>query len=123
MIELTEMDYNLIKRIEKANMSDYNIMDIKDHYYINIEDLFNCLSETQDYRDYAEEHLIEVAEEYDKKHDDHIPTLDKRYIDEINKLKEENEYIKEENEILRDKALMVCNEDDIDRLNFEGVRI
>lgn len=123
MIELKEWDYNLLKRIEKANSTNYRIVEINDMYYIRPEDLFTCLDEVQEYREYAETHLIEVSEEASEKFNEYIPTLDKTYIDEINSLKEELEGLKEENEILRDKALMVCNEDDIDRLNFEGVML
>lgn len=123
MIELKDYDYNLLKRIEKANCTDYGIVEVKDHYYITIEELLTCLSDTQDQRDYAEENLIKVSEEYDKKYNEYIPTVDKHYIDEINKLKEENENLKEDNEILRDRALMVCNEDMLDQLAMEGVQL
>lgn len=123
MIELKEWDYNLLKRIEKANSTNYRIIEINDMFYIRPEDLFTCLDEVQEYREYAEKNLVEVSEEANEKFNEYIPTLDKTYLDEIESLKEELEGLKEENEILRDKALMVCNEDDIDRLNFEGVML
>ena len=123
MIELKEWDYNLLKRIEKANCTDYRITEIRGNYYINQDDLFVLIDDTQDYRDYAEQKLSEVSEAYDNTKKEDIPGLEKSLQAEVDRLKEENENLKEENEILRNKALFYCNEDMLDRLAEEGVQL
>ena len=60
MIPLKEWEYSLITRIEKENCTTYGIREIDGDYYIKTDDLMCLIDETQDYRDYAEEQLIEL---------------------------------------------------------------
>lgn len=123
MIKLEENDYKLIKRLEEKNSKNYRLLEVDEEYYIRYYDLICCLDDTSDNRDYAEQKLIDVVEEYESKKDDNIPGLEKSLQNEVNRLKKENEELKEENEILRNNALFYCNEDDLDRLAFEGVEL
>ena len=126
MIELKDWHYSLIERLIKDNDSKYEVLEIKGEHYITIDTLFEILDDTQSNREYAEEKLVELTEEFDKfkeRKEENIPGLEKSLQREVNRLKEENDNLKEENEILRDKALLICDEDDLDRLAFEGVEL
>ena len=116
MIELKEWDYNLLKRLEEKNSTDYRITEIRGEYYINQDDLFTCLDDTSDYRDYAEQKLVEAADDYDDRLKDDIPGLEKQYIDQIEKLKARNKELEE----TLDYAERRFNEDDYDRLIENG---
>ena len=113
MIELNEWQLSLLQRLEKENYKRY-IKIFENHYYARIDDLFYCIDDTQDNREYAEEKLKEYINETETKKEDEIPGLLKSY-------QKEYERLKEENEILRNKALMVCNEDMLDKLANEGI--
>lgn len=126
MIELKDWQYKLIQRLSNENNKRYEVLEIKGVYYINSDELFDILDDTQNNREYGEEKLVELADELDRLKDkqrDDIPGLEKAYQKALERQQEEIENLKEENEILKDKALRYCNEDDLDRLNFEGVRL
>ena len=65
MIELTQKEAELLMKLEKENSTDYNIIKVhridKDIYYIYVDSLIVCLEETQDYREYAEMKVKELA--------------------------------------------------------------
>lgn len=125
LIELKENDYKLIRKIESANSTSYGVLEVQGNYYINVNDLFSLIDDIQDNREYAEDKLQQVIDDYEERLKDNNPNIVDViwYKEQLTKAHEENENLKEENEILRDKALMVCNEDMLDRLAFEGVEI
>lgn len=116
MIELDEIDVRLIQRIQKDNCTDYEILEIKDRYFIDKDNLLSVLDDTQDNREYAEDRLKDYIEEAETKKEEEIPGLLKSYQKECERLKEENK-------ILRKEVARICNEDAYDRLAFEGVEI
>ena len=116
MIELKEWDYNLLKRLEDKNMTDYRITEIRGEYYINQDDLFTCLDDTSDYRDYAEQKLVEVADDYDNRLKDDIPSLEKQYLDQIEKLKARNKELEETLNCLQS----TLNEEGYNKLSENG---
>ena len=86
--------------------------------------MIDALDETQEYRQYAEEKLSEVATEHDKKwYEENANSLQLSTIKALNETKEENDKLKQENETLRREVEKVCNEDMLDRLNMEGVEL
>lgn len=119
MIELKEWDYNLIKRIEKANLTDYGVIEIRGNYYIEPDDLFVMIDDIEDQRDYAENRIKDLCEEIDKKEDEYIPTTDKHYIDKIKQLEDK---VKEQAEKLEILTGMM-NEDDYDKAFERGFEI
>ena len=130
MIPLKEWEYSLITRIEKENCTTYGIREIDGDYYIKTDDLMCLIDETQDYRDYAEEQLIELNDKLNDMPDVEANSLQLSTIKALNELhikyselEEKYKDLKEENEILRDKAIMYCNEDMLDKLAFEGVEL
>lgn len=123
MIALNEWQYSLLTRIEKENCTDYGIKEIKGDYYINIDDLLGALDETQNYREYAEEQLIELNDKLNDMPDVEINSLQLSTVKALNELRIENDNLKKENETLRHEVENVCNEDMLDRLNMEGVEL
>ena len=61
MIELKEWQYNLLRKLEKENCTNYKIKEIDGDYYIKVDDLLDALDETQSYRQYAEEKVKELC--------------------------------------------------------------
>lgn len=130
MIPLKEWELSLLRRIEESNMTDYSIREIEGDYYIKQDDLMSLIDETQDNRDYAEQTLIDMTKKLDEMPDIEANSLQLSTVKALNELhvkydELESKYkdLEEENEILRNKALMYCNEDMLDRLNMEGVEI
>lgn len=130
MIPLKEWQYNLLEKIEKENCSSYDISEIKGDYYIEFDALLDALDETQNYREYAEEQLIELNNKLNEQPDVEANSLQLSTIEALNELhikyaelEEKYKDLKGENEILRDNAIMYCNEDKLDRLAFEGVEL
>ena len=130
MIPLKEWEYSLITRIEKENCTTYGIREIDGDYYIKTDDLMSLIDETQDYRDYAEEQLIELNNKINDMPDVEVNSLQLSTVKALNELhvkydELESKYkdLKEENKILRDNALMYSNEDMLDKLAFEGVEL
>lgn len=119
MIKLEGNDYRLIKKLEKKNNKNYQILELDDEYYIRYYDLFCCLDDTADNRDYAEQKLIEIAEDYDSKKEDNIPGLQKSLQMELYKLKKENEKLKENLEAVTG----TFNEDQWDMAFERGLEI
>lgn len=130
MIPLKEWELSLLRRIEDSNMTTYGIREIEGEYYIKQDDLFSLIDETQDNRDYAEQTLIDMTKELDEKKDVEFNTLQLSTVKALNELhvkydELESKYkdLEEENKILRNETLRYCNEDDLDRLAFEGVEL
>ena len=131
MIPLKEWELSLLRRIEDKNTTDYSIREIEGEYYIKQDDLFSLIDETEDYRDNAEQELKEITIKLDN-----TPIIEDNnsfYRNTIRNLNElhvkyeelESKYkdLEEENKILKNETLRYCNEDDLDRLNMEGVEL
>lgn len=114
LIKLKEIDYKLIRRIEKANSTSYGILEIQGDYYINADELFSLIDDIQDNREYAEEKVIDLTEELNSR-----PEIDSYTMSIHDTMRD----LEEENKILRKEIARVCNEDMLDRLAFEGVEI
>ena len=123
MIALNEWQYSLLTRIEKENCTTYGIREIDGDYYIKTDDLMSLIDETQDYRDYAEEQIIELNNKLNDMPDVEVNSLQLSTVKALNELRIENDKLKQENEILRREVENVCNEDMLDRLNMEGVEL
>lgn len=131
MIPLKEWELSLLRRIEDKNVTDYSIREIEGEYYIKQDDLFSLIDETEDYRDYAEQELKEITikldntpiiEDNNSFYRNTIRSLNELHI-KYEELESKYKDLEEENRILRDKAIMYCNEDMLDRLNMEGVEL
>jgi hypothetical protein len=130
MIPLKEWELSLLRRIEDSNMTTYGIREIDGDYYIKTDDLMSLIDETQDYRDYAEEQIIELNNKLNDMPDVEVNSLQLSTVKALNELhvkydELESKYkdLEEENKILRNETLRYCNEDDLDRLFLEGVEI
>lgn len=130
MIPLKEWELSLLRRIEDSNMTTYGIREIDGDYYIKTDDLMCLIDETQDYRDYAEEQLIELNNKLNDMPDVEVNSLQLSTVKALNELhvkydELESKYkdLEEENKILKNETLRYCNEDDLDRLAFEGVEL
>ena len=131
MIPLKEWELSLLRRIEDKNTTDYSIREIEGEYYIKQDDLFSLIDETEDYRDNAEQELKEITikldntpiiEDNNSFYRNTIRSLNELHI-KYEELESKYKDLEEENRILRDKAIMYCNEDMLDRLNMEGVEL
>lgn len=131
MIPLKEWELSLLRRIEDKNTTDYSIREIEGEYYIKQDDLFSLIDETEDYRDNAEQELKEITikldntpiiEDNNSFYRNTIRNLNELHI-KYEELESKYKDLEEENRILRDKAIMYCNEDMLDRLNMEGVEL
>lgn len=124
MIELNDWQLRLLQTMEKENVRSY-IKIFDEHYYVRSDDLFYCIDDTQENREYAEEKLQQVIADYEERLKDNNPNIVDViwYKEQLTKAHDEIEQLKEENEILRNKALMVCNEDMLDKLAMEGIEL
>lgn len=119
MIELKEEDYKLIKGVEEANATNYGIVEVRGNYYIDKDDLLAMIDDIQYNRNYAEEKLQEVVEDYEERLKDKTPQ-----IFDFKVLKEELNNLKQEKVELEAKIEAIQNtldEDDYDRLAREGI--
>ena len=116
MVELNDRYRRLLHKLEKENCRSYRICEIRDRYYISIEDLLDALDDTQDSREYAEDKFKEYVDDIETRKEENTPGLLISYQKECERLKEENE-------TLRKEVNRVCNEEAYDRLAFEGVEI
>ena len=116
MVELNDRYRRLLYKLEKENWRSYRIREIRDRYYISIEDLLDALDDTQDSREYAEDKFKEYVDDIETRKEENTPGLLISYQKECERLKEENE-------TLRKEVNRVCNEEAYDRLAFEGVEI
>lgn len=130
MIPLKEWELSLLRRIEESNMTTYGIREIDGEWYIKSDDLMVLIDDTQDNRDYAEEQIIELNNKINDMPDVEVNSLQLSTVKALNELhikydELESKYkdLEEENEILKNETLRYCNEDDLDRLVFEGVDI
>ena len=130
MIELEEHNLNLIRRLERNNYKNYHIKEIDGSCYIRLWDLISCLEDTEDNRDDAEEKVVELTNKINEMPDVEANSLQLSTIKALNELhvkydELESKYkdLKEENKILKNETLRYCNEDDLDRLAFEGVKL
>ena len=116
MIEIDEKWISLIKKLEKENFRKYEIMEYNDRYYIGVEDLLWCLDDTQDSREYAEEKLKDVVDDYDSRKEENSNSLQLSTIKKLNELINENIELKKELEFIRS----TFSEEDYDRMREEG---
>jgi membrane-associated HD superfamily phosphohydrolase len=123
MIALNEWQYSLLTRIEKENCTDYGIKEIGGDYYISLDTILEALDETQNYREYAEEQLIQLNDKLNDMPDVEVNSLQLSTVKALNELRIENDNLKQENETLRREVENICNEDMLDRLNMEGVEL
>lgn len=119
MIELEERYRRLIHQLEQENCRNYRIVNIKDSYYINIEDLLDALDDTQDYREYAEEKFKEYINKTEERKEENTPGLLNSYQKECEKLKEEKEKLIAIVEAIQN----TLSEDDYEKLAKEGVEL
>lgn len=119
MIELDERDVRLIRRLEESNYKNYDVVCIKDKYYISKENLLIALDDTQDCRNYAEEKLQTFIEEVESKQEDETPGLLKSYQSECERLKQENIELSTKLEFIH----TTLSEDDYEKLAKEGVEL
>ena len=131
MIPLKEWELSLLRRIEDKNTTDYSIREIEGEYYIKQDDLFSLIDETEDYRDNAEQELKEITikldntpiiEDNNSFYRNTIRNLNELHI-KYEELESKYKDLEEENKILKNETLRYCNEDDLDRLNMEGVEL
>lgn len=131
MIPLKEWELSLLRRIEDKNVTDYSIREIEGEYYIKQDDLFSLIDETEDYRDNAEQELKEITikldntpiiEDNNSFYRNTIRSLNELHI-KYEELESKYKDLEEENKILRNETIKYCNEDDLDRLNMEGVEL
>lgn len=115
MIELNEWQLSLLQRLEKENSKRY-IKIFENHYYAKIDDLFYCIEDTQENREYAEDRLKDYIEEEMRKEEE-IPGLLKSYQKECERLKEEKEELIETIQSIQN----TLDEDDYDKLAEEGI--
>ena len=123
MIALNEWQYNLLRKLEKENYSNYEMREIKGDFYIAVDDLMDALDETQNYRQYAEETVVELSDKINGMTNNECNSLQLSTVKALNELRIENDNLKQENETLRREVENVCNEDMLDRLNMEGVEL
>lgn len=116
MIEIDEKWISLIKKLEKENFRKYEIIEHNDRYYISAEDLLWCLDDTQDSREYAEEKLKDVVDDYDSRKEENSNSLQLSTIKKLNELINENIELKKELEFIRS----TFSEEDYDRMREEG---
>ena len=67
MIPLKDWQYQLLEKVSKENMTDYEIIEIKGNYYISYDAILDALDETQSYREYAEEKVKELCNLIDRR--------------------------------------------------------
>lgn len=123
MIALNEWQYSLLTRIEKENCTNYEIKEIGGDYYISLDNLFGALDETQNYREYAEEQLIQLNDKLNDMPDVEVNSLQLSTIKALNELHIKYEELENENKKLKEEIERTFNEDDYDRLIEEGIEL
>lgn len=118
MIELKEWQLSLLQRLEKENCKKY-IKIFENNYYARIEDLFYCIGDTQDNREYAEDKLQDFIADVETRKEENTPGLLSSYQKECQRLKEENDELRTTIEAIQN----TLNEDDYDKLAEEGIEI
>lgn len=124
MILLKEWQYSLLTRIEKENCTTYSIREIDGDYYIKVDDLMSLIDETQDYRDYAEEKVIELTNKINELPDIEANSLQLNTIKALNEARIENDKLQKENNELKktiDDIQNTLDEDDYDKLRERGI--
>lgn len=119
MIELNDRYRRLIHKLEKENCRNYRVYEIRDRYYIDIDDLLDCLDDTQDSREYAEEKFKDYVDDVETRKEENTPGLLNSYQKECERLKEENDDLRTTIQAIQS----TLNEDDYDRLAEEGIEI
>ena len=119
MVELNDRYRRLIHKLEKENCRNYRIYEIKDKYYIDIDDLLDCLDDTQDSKEYAEKRLEEYLNDIETRKEENTPGLLISYQKECENLKEENDKLKTKLKAIQS----TLSEDDYDKLAMEGIEI
>jgi hypothetical protein len=119
MIALNEWQYNLLRKLEKENCSNYEMREIKGDFYITIDDLMDALDETQNYRQYAEEKVVELSDKINTIPNVECDSLQLSTIKALNELRIENDKLKKDLETIKN----TLNEDDYDKLAMEGVEL
>lgn len=119
MIRLDEWDLNLIRRIEKKNYKDYKVRTIEGEDYIRKDDLISLIEDLEDNRDYAEEKIVDMANQIDEIKHERMGGLEWGKSKKLERLIKENEELKQKIERIES----TLNEDDYDRLAMEGVEL
>lgn len=117
MIELKEWQLLLMQKMEIANCSKY-ITIFENRYYLKLEDMFYCIEDTQENREYAEDKVSELCDELNNRPED-CNSLQLNTMLECKRLKQENEELQQ----LVDNIRNTLNEDDYDKLAMEGIEL
>lgn len=118
MIKLDERDVRLIQRVQRTNFSDYGIVTINDGWYISENNLLLALEDAQESREYAEDRILDLCEELDKRPEE-CNSLQLTTLSECKRLKEENNRLKE----MIENIQKTLDEDDYDKLAMEGIEL
>lgn len=119
MVELNDRYRKLIHKLEKENCRSYRIYEIRDRYYIDIEDLFDALDDTQDSREDIEDKFKEYVNDVETRKEENTPGLLKSYQSECERLKQENIELSTKLEFIH----TTLSEDDCEKLAKEGVEL
>lgn len=119
MVELNDKYRKLIHKLEKENCRSYRIYEIRDRYYIDIEDLFDALDDTQDSREDIEDKFKEYVNDVETRKEENTPGLLKSYQSECERLKQENIELSTKLEFIH----TTLSEDDCEKLAKEGVEL
>lgn len=120
MIELNDWQLRLLQTMEKENVKSY-IKSFENDYYARIEDLFYCIDDTQDNREYAEEKLQQVIDDYEERLKDNNPNIVDViwYKEQFTKAHEKIEQLEKKIEDIQS----TLNEEDYDKLAMEGIEL
>lgn len=116
MIELEKWEYDLIDLVSTENCTNYNVIEKDGKWYIDKYILMCALEETQDYRRYAEEKVIELDKALNS---DCFDELIDRLLRAEGSLLKAKKIIKELQDNL-EIATSIFNEDQWDRVYEEG---
>ena len=119
MIELNDRYRRLIHKLEKENCRNYRVYEIKDKYYIDIDDLLDCLDDTQDSREDTEDKFKDYINDVETRKEENTSGLLNSYQKECERLKEENDDLRTTIQAIQS----TLNEDDYDKLAMEGIEI
>lgn len=120
MIELNDWQLRLLRTMEKENIRSY-VKIYDDHYYVRSDDLFYCIDDTQDNRQYAEDKLQQVIDNYEERLKDNNPNIVDViwYKEHLTKANEEIERLKKKIEDIQS----TLDEEDYDKLTMEGIEL
>lgn len=120
MIELNDWQLRLLQAMEKENVKSY-IKIFDEHYYVRSDDLFYCIDDTQDNRQYAEDKLQQVINDYEERLKDNNPNITDViwYKEQLTKAHEKIEQLEKKIEDIQS----MLDEEDYDKLAMEGIEL